>query len=137
MNVSLGSVSGVTLLSSVIEDGTEVSSIGDEGSGFESNVVDDEVEVFGSEFDTRERDFLEGTEESGKENLRYILPEVSSSSSNEVDTGLGKVESRFSELLASVSEGDERLVVGGTVEELLRFADRVVGILLPSSESEE
>jgi len=136
LNVSLRSVSGVTLLSSVIENRTEVSSIGDEGSGFESNIVDNEVEVFRSELDTRKRNLLEGTEESGKEDLRYILPEISSSSSDEVYTSFSEIESRFSELLASISEGDESLVVGSTVEELLSFTDRVVGILLPSNESE-
>jgi hypothetical protein len=35
--------------------------------------------------------------------LRYVLPEVSSSSTDEVDTGLGEVESGFTEFLASVS----------------------------------
>ena len=100
-----------------------------DNSRFETNVVDDEVQVFRGELDAGQRDFFERTEEAREEHLRDVLPQIAATRTDQVDARLGKIKRRLAELLARVRDGEERLVVRGVFEELLRLRNRLVGVL--------
>lgn len=107
-----------------------------DNSRFETNVVDDEVQVFRGELDAGQRDFFERTEEAREEHLRDVLPQIAATRTDQVDARLGKIKRRLAELLARVRDGEERLVVRGVFEELLRLRNRLVGVLFPPTDVE-
>ena len=98
---------------------------------FKVDVVDNQVDILAGELDARHRDLLEGAENARQEDGRDVLPEVATVDADEVVASLAELGERVAEVLEGVSDGFERAVVSGVVEELAGFVRKGVGIPLP------